>query len=113
MVNCLGCGGLKEFEKDQYCQTCEGKHEASIYSGVVRLEVMTMANKLDLDLRSERVMRFAEVSKQRWVKIAMNMIDTKTYNTYYQAFMQKFRQLTTDIRPSEKTSTVASPVHYE
>jgi hypothetical protein len=114
MQNCVGCGCLKEYEKDKFCQKCEGVHDASIYAGSVRSEVLTTAKKLDLDLQSRRMVEYTERSKQRWIKMALNLIDIKLFNIYYQSFMRKFTQLTEHISPllPQKPNSV-SPAQYE
>ena len=111
-MNCLGCGCSKEFEKDRFCQACEGKHDAEIVSETVRHEVLFVAQKLRLNVESLRMVNYKHDSLDRWKNQALAGIDTETFKVYYQNFMRVLNRLTDRITPSLKEKEVA-PAQYE
>ena len=112
MSKCLGCGMEKEFEKDRFCQTCEGKHQGKLTADNVRYEVLFMAKKYNLSPESRRMTDYKERSLARWKKQALFLIDTETFQTFYQSFMRTLATLTEHITPSFKTNEVP-PVNYQ
>lgn len=102
MENCIGCGCLKEFERDRFCQKCEGIYAGQLSAENVRYEVLFMARKLNISPQSRRMIDYKTLSRERWRKQALDMIDINTFQNFYQNFMKTFSNLTEEINFTSK-----------
>ena len=93
-MKCLKCHQEKEFDKDKFCQTCEGKYGGAKCADVINFELNKVLEVRQIDQSSHLAEIFKEKIKNRWITQHLKDINSDQFPDFISSFLDAVNSLT-------------------